>query len=150
MTTAYTNIFNGYPAYLRPTSPFASRRNMPKNSHPPRGSGSKKPAAPPPADDGFNIVFSNAKGEPKKGKKGITTPTIPEPSAGKGKVRESAEPPAEDAPKKPDTRTLIGGASWTGKLPLNMFNEHCQKMKWDKPEYTMVDSTIPFQFAMYI
>lgn len=111
---------------------------MPKNAHPPRG-GSKKPSAPPPLpDDGFNIVFSNAKGEPKKSKKGTSTPTIAESSTGKGKAKE-VEVPAEDAPKKPDTRTLIGGASWTGKLPMNMFNEHCQKQKWDKPEYTMVE-----------
>lgn len=111
---------------------------MPKNAHGPRG-GSKKP--PPPPDDGLNIVFSNAKGEPKKKKgTGTSTPTAAEPStgAGKGKGKAVEAPQPEDGPKKPDTRTLIGGASWTGKLPLNMFNEHCQKMKWDKPEYTMV------------
>jgi ATP-dependent RNA helicase DHX57 len=114
---------------------------MPKNAHPPRG-GSKKSAPPPQPDDGLDIVFSNAKGEPKKRGKGTSTPTpAPESSAaGKGKGKEAAEPPTDDAPKKPDTRTLIGGASWTGKLPVNMFNEHCQKQKWDKPEYTMVSA----------
>ena len=43
----------------------------------------------------------------------------------------------EDAPRKPDTRELIGGVSWTGKLPVNILSEHCQKQKWAKPEYTM-------------
>jgi ATP-dependent RNA helicase DHX57 len=116
---------------------------MPKNAHPPRG-GSKKPAPPPQPDDGLDIVFSNAKGEPKKRSKGANTSTpAAEPSAtGKGKGKEAVEAPTEDAAKKPDTRTLIGGASWTGKLPLNMFNEHCQKQKWDKPEYTMVNQNI--------
>lgn len=108
---------------------------MPKNAHPPRNG--KKKAAPPP-DDGLDIVFSNAKGEPKRTKTGSSTPTTAESSTGKGKGKETMEPVPEDGPKKPDTRTLIGGASWTGKLPLNMFNEHCQKQKWDKPEYTMV------------
>ncbi|KAJ9665697.1 putative ATP-dependent RNA helicase ucp12 [Coniosporium apollinis] len=110
---------------------------MPSKPHAPRA-GSKKPA-PPPADgeDTSFIVFSNAKDEPKKGKGGKTASgntTSDEKSKAKGK-----EPavPAEDAPKKPDTRTLIGGASWTGKLPVNMLSEHCQKLKWDKPEYTM-------------
>jgi len=111
---------------------------MPNKPHAPRA-GSKK-TAPPPADgdDTSFIVFSNAKGESKKGKGAKTASgntTADEKSKVKGKERAV---PAEDAPKRPDTRTLIGGASWTGKLPVNMLSEHCQKMKWDKPEYTMV------------
>lgn len=43
-----------------------------------------------------------------------------------------------EAPKKPSAKQIIGGASWTGKLPVNMLSEHCQKQKWEKPEYTMV------------
>lgn len=45
-----------------------------------------------------------------------------------------------EVPKKPTAKQLIGGASWTGKLPVNMLSEHCQKQKWEKPEYTMVSS----------
>ncbi|KAF2434031.1 ATP-dependent RNA helicase A [Tothia fuscella] len=122
---------------------------MPKNAHGPRGGG-KKP--PPPPDDGLNIVFSNAKGEPKKKKgTGTDTPlTAAEPSNGKGKGKAVEEPAPEDGPKKPDTRTLIGGASWTGKLPLNMFNEHCQKQKWDKPEYTMMKTPDGFVSGVII
>ncbi|KAK4546408.1 hypothetical protein LTR36_002085 [Oleoguttula mirabilis] len=75
----------------------------------------KKPAALAPADDGEG---STAKGKSKSA-----------PADG-----QAAEPEAE---KKPDTRTLIAGASWTGKLPMTLFNEHCQKQRWEKPEYTI-------------
>ncbi|OJJ51201.1 hypothetical protein ASPZODRAFT_56516 [Penicilliopsis zonata CBS 506.65] len=44
---------------------------------------------------------------------------------------------ATDEQKKPTVKEVIGGASWTGKLPVNMLSEHCQKQKWEKPEYTM-------------
>lgn len=107
---------------------------MPKNPHPPRG-GSKKPAIDP---NEPIIEFTNAKGDSKKAKK--STPEVKSnlTAKGKGKVNDQNDATPEDAPKKPDTRTLIGGASWTGKLPVNMLSEHCQKQKWEKPEYTMV------------
>lgn len=41
------------------------------------------------------------------------------------------------APPRPDTRKIIGGQSWTGKLPVNLLSEHCQREKWNKPEYSM-------------
>ena len=91
--------------------------------------GSKKvpiPAAPD-DDDGSFVVFGNGKGNKDKQKA--------EPSS-KGRGNEA--PSVPDAPKKPDTRQLIGGASWTGKLPMNLLSELCQKQKWSKPEYTMV------------
>ncbi|KAL4958054.1 P-loop containing nucleoside triphosphate hydrolase protein [Aspergillus filifer] len=47
-----------------------------------------------------------------------------------------AQQPADEQ-KKPTVKQMIGGASWTGKLPVNMMSEHCQKHKWEKPEYTM-------------
>lgn len=47
--------------------------------------------------------------------------------------------PAPEEPKKPSVKEVIGGASWTGKLPVNMLSEHCQKQKWEKPEYSMVN-----------
>jgi ATP-dependent RNA helicase DHX57 len=45
---------------------------------------------------------------------------------------------AGEATKRPDVKKLIGGASWTGKLPVNLLSEHCQKQRWEKPEYTTV------------
>ncbi|KAI9711806.1 MAG: hypothetical protein M1820_001951 [Bogoriella megaspora] len=113
---------------------------MPKNPHPPRGptKGKKPASAPQDGEDTSFIVFSNAKGEPKKSKKSENSPQ-PESSNKVKKQGKESQPTSstDDASKKPDTRTLIGGSSWTGKLPVNMLSEHCQKQKWHKPEYTM-------------
>lgn len=109
---------------------------MPKNPHPPRGGVSKTPAVDPKEPV---IEFGESK---KRGKK--ANPEVKSGAAagssgkGKGSGKELDSGTQPDAPKKPDTRTLIGGASWTGKLPVNMLSEHCQKQKWAKPEYTMV------------
>ena len=75
------------------------------------------------------IVFSKSKDDPKSNK-------------GKGKPVPGALSSAEE-PKKQDTRILIGGALWTGKLSVNLLSEHCQRQKWDKPEYTMVNLRFP-------
>lgn len=109
---------------------------MPKNPHPPRAGGGAKKKTPSQAevDDTSFIVFGNEKGPPKK-EKNIDTPEKGTEAKGKGKA---GEVPANDVPKKPSTREIVGGASWTGKLPVNMLSEHCQKQKWEKPEYTMV------------
>ena len=98
-----------------------------------RGNGSKKPAAKPAAttnnaEDSY-IVFSSDANDGAKAKKADTS---------KHEVKGN-EPVGENAPnKRLDTRKLIGGNSWTGKLPVNMLSEHCQKQRWEKPEYTMV------------
>lgn len=89
--------------------------------------GSSKKAAPITAsneEDTSYIIFGDGKAA-KKTRKPV-----------QGEVIDGVS--VEDAQKKPDTRKLIGGASWTGKLPVNMLSEHCQKQKWAKPEYTMV------------
>lgn len=114
---------------------------MPKNSHPPRGAAAKgktKDTATPESTDksalkGGRKGTGKQKGEtivPEKGKEPVST--------GKKGLKPDENAGHEDGPKKPDTRTLIGGASWTGKLPVNLLSEHCQKMKWEKPEYSMV------------
>ena len=81
-------------------------------------------------DDGSHVVFSNAKGDVK-----------PKRSA---KPDDEHRGQSQDAPKKPDTKTLIAGASWTGKLPVNLLNEHCQKQRWEKPDYNMVSKPLLF------
>ena len=83
----------------------------------------------PKEEDGSYIVFGDGKSKKDKKK--------PESGSNQGGRGEGA-PSAGDIPKKPDTRQLIGGASWTGKFPVNLLSEHCQKQKWAKPEYTMV------------
>lgn len=50
----------------------------------------------------------------------------------KDPAKEEAGPPE---PPKPTVKQIIGGQSWTGKLPVNLLQEHCQKMKWQKPDY---------------
>ncbi|KAG9601620.1 P-loop containing nucleoside triphosphate hydrolase protein, partial [Aureobasidium melanogenum] len=97
-------------------------------------------------EDTSYIVFSNGK-DSKKSKKNDSTPPATSNSSttakGKGKNAGPELDMAGDPVKKPDTRTLIGGQSWTGKLPVNMLSEHCQKQKWEKPEYTMHRSSDP-------
>ena len=119
---------------------------MPKNPHPPRGGAPKKKPAPVEEDTSF-IVFGD--GKPKRGKKKeedvVNNPGSASAQDGKGKGKSKDAGPAVEEPKKPDTRTLIGGASWTGKLPVNMLSEYCQKQKWGKPDYRMVSS-----YSIYI
>lgn len=103
---------------------------MPKNAHPPRGKPAKKAPAPAPEEGHDWIVFGDGKPKKKKGES-----STPSDDKGKGKA---AAGQAEDGPKKPDTRTLIAGASWTGKLPVNLFSEYLQKQQWNKPDYRIV------------
>jgi ATP-dependent RNA helicase DHX57 len=105
---------------------------MPKNAHPPRGKPAKKTV--PPEEDTSFIVFGD--GKPKKKKaESSNNGAASDDTKGKGKVTAGQ---AEDGPKKPDTRTLIAGASWTGKLPVNLLSEHFQKQHWSKPDYRIV------------
>ncbi|KAK4458217.1 putative ATP-dependent RNA helicase ucp12 [Cladorrhinum samala] len=85
----------------------------------------KKP--PPPGDD--FIVFTNSDKDPKK--RGGSNNR----GGGGGDPSNSGVPELLDGPPKPTVKQIIGGASWTGKLPVNLLSEHCQKQKWDRPEY---------------
>jgi ATP-dependent RNA helicase DHX57 len=114
--------------------PKMVKKGQAKGGKPGGGGGAKKPSpATTGADDSF-IVFSNSDKDPK-----------PKRPANNDSGTSAAGPSDQDgpalageAPKRPDVKKLIGGASWTGKLPVNMLSEHCQKQKWEKPEYTMV------------
>lgn len=79
-------------------------------------------------EEGDHVVFGDAKSGKKK--------EVSKPEASKSGAKQSPNG-AEESAKRADTRALIGGASWTGKLPVNMLSEHCQKQKWSKPDYTM-------------
>ncbi|KAF7184927.1 putative ATP-dependent RNA helicase ucp12 [Pseudocercospora fuligena] len=119
---------------------------MVNKPHAPRGANKagKKPAATTMnGEDSSFIVFGNDNDKPKKNKKPADSSNATTAIGGsKGKAAAGTSgASAEPEQKKPDTRTLIGGASWTGKLPQTMFNEHCQKQKWEKPEYTMRGSS---------
>ncbi|KAF7449098.1 ATP-dependent RNA helicase A [Pyrenophora tritici-repentis] len=118
---------------------------MPKNAHPPRGKPAKK-TVPPEQDTSF-IVFGDGKPKKKKGESSGGDGTQSD-SKGKGKT---APGQSEDGPKKPDTRTLIAGASWTGKLPVNLLSEHFQKQQWSKPDYRIrKDGDRHFAYAVVL
>ncbi|EAQ90749.1 hypothetical protein CHGG_02684 [Chaetomium globosum CBS 148.51] len=94
----------------------------------------KKDAKTKAPSEGDFIVFTNSDKDPK-GRRGggggpsnasTTTPNSGNPS----------ETP--DGPPRPTARQLIGGASWTGKLPVNLLSEHCQKQKWERPDYNTI------------
>ncbi|KAK2759137.1 hypothetical protein FQN54_003236 [Arachnomyces sp. PD_36] len=106
----------------------------PKKGGGSRGTSKNPPKGPKPPEEGDYIVFSNAKDKPGSKNAGSKDPKRESSKDG------AANPPADgqEQPKRPDTKKLIGGASWTGKLPVNMLSEHCQKQKWEKPEYTMM------------
>jgi ATP-dependent RNA helicase DHX57 len=112
------------------------KKGQSKGGKPGGGGGAKKPSPPTTAGDDSFIVFSNSDKEPKPRK---TVPSNGGPSAGSLSAQDGPAL-AGEAPKRPDVKKLIGGASWTGKLPVNMLSEHCQKQKWEKPEYTMVSA----------
>lgn len=86
----------------------------PRKSHGPRGGGSKKPEHN--VLGGDHIVFTNKQTDSSKD----------------GPTKDN-----ESTPSRPDARRVIGGASWTGKLPMSLLSELCQKQKWNKPEYSM-------------
>ncbi|KAF2252222.1 DEAD/DEAH box helicase-like protein [Trematosphaeria pertusa] len=113
---------------------------MPKN-HPPRGAAAKKSV--PPTEDTSYIIFGDEKKKKRSQNSANTADNTKSKSTGKqpasendskGKGKAPAGQP-EEAPKRPDTRTLIAGASWTGKLPVNLLSEHFQKQQWSKPDY---------------
>jgi ATP-dependent RNA helicase DHX57 len=108
------------------------KKGQTKGGKPGGGGGAKRPSpASTTGDDSF-IVFSNSDKDAK--------PKKSMPTSAAGSSTQEGPALAGEAPKRPDVKKLIGGASWTGKLPVNMLSEHCQKQKWDKPEYTMVRS----------
>lgn len=87
-------------------------------------------------EDTSYIVFGDEK-KGKRGKQPAQDASNSQQSSVKAKTPAATNGAPPEAEKKPDTRTLIAGSSWTGKLPMTLFNEHCQKQKWDKPEYTI-------------
>ncbi len=101
------------------------KKGKEKSSGPASGFSSKKP----PAEDDF-IVFTNSTDDSAAKKGG------PSGSGRSGPAPATEE--AQDGPPKPTVKQIIGGQSWTGKLPVNLLSEHCQKQKWQRPDYDTV------------
>ncbi|KAK0719817.1 P-loop containing nucleoside triphosphate hydrolase protein [Lasiosphaeris hirsuta] len=116
----------------------------PKAPAPAASKSSKKvaPKKPPPEDD--FIVFTNSDKE-TKGRRGggaAAGPSDPNKSAG------TSAAVVDDGPPKPTIKQIIGGASWTGKLPVNLLSEHCQKQKWDRPDFNTIKT--PEGFSVFV
>ncbi|KAL2196370.1 P-loop containing nucleoside triphosphate hydrolase protein [Corynascus similis CBS 632.67] len=96
----------------------------------------KKDAKPkPPPSEGDFIVFTNSDKKSKKERGGGGGGPSNKQGAGSNTNNPSETP---DGPPRPTARQLIGGASWTGKLPVNLLSEHCQKQKWERPDYNTI------------
>lgn len=98
---------------------------------PPAAASKGKKKVKAPAEDDF-IVFSNSTDDTKSKRSGPSASSKPAPS--------TPDPLGEApvGPPKPTVKQIIGGSSWTGKLPVNLLSEHCQKQKWGRPEYDTV------------
>ena len=87
-----------------------------------------------------------------KGKGGPSEPPPAQAKDVKGKKGQKAAPAQEQLPPpdppKPTVKQIIGGSSWTGKLPVNLLSEHCQKMQWFKPDYNIKKT--PEGFSVWI
>ncbi|KAI0874199.1 DEAD/DEAH box helicase [Hypoxylon argillaceum] len=106
-------------------------------------SSSKKPAkssnSKPPPEDDF-IVFTNSTKDPK--------PKTCGQGSSKGKGVDDEQMPT--GPPKPTVKQIIGGSSWTGKLPVNLLSEHCQRQKWDKPDYQPMKGSQGFSYFVQL
>ncbi|AEO56078.1 hypothetical protein MYCTH_2300574 [Thermothelomyces thermophilus ATCC 42464] len=92
----------------------------------------KKDAKNKGSSEGDFIVFTNSDKDSKKGGRGGSSNK----QGGGATFNNNSENP--DGAPRPTARQLIGGASWTGKLPVNLLSEHCQKQKWERPEYSTI------------
>jgi HrpA-like RNA helicase len=73
------------------------------------------------------------KAEPPKAAAPAGKETVKGKKGAKSETSTPEVPPA--GPPKPTVKQLIGGSSWTGKLPVNLLSEYCQKQKWERPDY---------------
>lgn len=106
-----------------PTPPAAAGSTSKKSS---------KQSAPPKEKEDDFIVFTNSTKDTKPRKQQNGGPS--------GKAAAAETDPS--GPPKPTVKQIIGGSSWTGKLPVNLLSEHCQKQKWGKPTYDNVSGTL--------
>lgn len=98
----------------------------------PAKSTKKDAKKPPPPSEGDFIVFTNSDKDPK-GRRGGPSSSSTAAAGGGGPGGD-----VPDGPPRPTARQLIGGASWTGKLPVNLLSEHCQKQKWERPDFNTI------------
>ncbi|RYP20421.1 hypothetical protein DL765_002797 [Monosporascus sp. GIB2] len=83
------------------------------------------------------IIFTNSTKDPKPKRGGQGSSNAGKPGAGE---------PEASGPPKPTVKQIIGGASWTGKLPVNLLSEHCQRQKWERPDYQSIKGKDGFSY----
>ncbi|KAL1892084.1 putative ATP-dependent RNA helicase ucp12 [Sporothrix stenoceras] len=109
------------------STPAPAAASSSKSSSGKKKGGSSLMASSKPPDSDF-IVFTNSTKEISGKKRGGGG------GGGGGGPKDGSEA-VPDGPPKPTVKQIIGGSSWTGKLPVNLLSEHCQKQKWDRPDY---------------
>ncbi|ERT02842.1 hypothetical protein HMPREF1624_01145 [Sporothrix schenckii ATCC 58251] len=110
------------------STPVPAAAASSKSSGSKKKGGSSLTTSSRPPDSDF-IVFTNSTKETSgKGKRGGG-------GGGAGGGPSGGAEGVPDGQPKPTVKQIIGGSSWTGKLPVNLLSEHCQKQKWDRPDY---------------
>ncbi|KAI0139428.1 P-loop containing nucleoside triphosphate hydrolase protein [Hypoxylon sp. NC0597] len=127
-----------------PSGAVAANASSSKKSSSSKASKNAASASQP--NDDF-IIFTNSTKDSKPNRKGGQQ-GAPSNAGGKNAgAGESAEP---SGPPKPTVKQIIGGASWTGKLPVNLLSEHCQRQKWDKPDYQPIRNSEGFSYFVQL
>lgn len=75
---------------------------------------------------------------PKKSKKGKEKEDPVEVELTDRQKREQRRAAARERSKH--NREAVAGTSWTGKLPGNLLQEHCQRQKWNRVDYGMKET----------
>jgi ATP-dependent RNA helicase DHX57 len=52
-------------------------------------------------------------------------------------AKRSARAPDAPVQNKPTAKQLVGGSSWTGKIPTTLLQEYCQKQGWARCDYAI-------------
>ncbi|KAK1836245.1 putative ATP-dependent RNA helicase ucp12 [Podospora conica] len=129
-----------------PAAPAPAAASSSKSAKKEPAKPAKKDTKKAPAEDDF-IVFTNSDKDPK-GRRGGAGGSGGGNAGPSGTAAGAAEAEAEAGPPKPTIKQIIGGASWTGKLPVNLLSEHCQKQKWDRPDYHTIKT--PDGFSVFV
>ncbi|KAJ4306256.1 putative ATP-dependent RNA helicase ucp12 [Collariella sp. IMI 366227] len=87
----------------------------------------KKDAKKGPSEGDF-IVFTNSDKDPKNRRGG----------GGNSAAGPSSNPSTEPDGPAPNRSPTNWRRLLTGKLPVNLLSEHCQKQKWERPDYNTI------------
>ncbi|KAI9100636.1 P-loop containing nucleoside triphosphate hydrolase protein [Phlyctochytrium arcticum] len=106
--------------------------------HTKSGPGTSKPSSPAPEKKG-------SKGSTKSASSGSVPATA---APAKGKATKGGQPVAvvNDVPPITQKQQLFG--NWTGKTPLSLLHEQCQKNDWHKPQFQIMKKPKGYQCSV--